>query len=633
MEQQKQKQPSDSSPPPQPAIRRDNNISTRQINLSASTPLRPSTPPPSSQTSPNLWASEPTLRFPRPQGNTKLASWVSSSNPDIMHSEPTDDSGLAESTYEIISAANTDTEEQDDQYTESISESVGSLDFHRPDDVHSLAGTEHTYDEEESVPDDDDSYRAETPFQDEDDEEDDEEEDDMHEDTIMASQTSDAAVESLSDSEHEARSRCSLEYTQQSLGTPSLPTPEASRVLVAPPPKGFKANWNKKVKRFWEIETQIKDYVMEAASAALPGCMFILTFALILQLVHTPKQVPSVVPEASPIIAITTTTTTFTTTAAYSPTSTGTSTSTSTSTSSIIQPSPSSAGAVGLIPVGDVVSDEWLFGANKPAISFTVQSQHDILVHIPRKIKNTWQTKSCLTLTAKRDDTLVDTTMSSVDEGIIVKFAKKDVHGVVTLFLEATCRPKVHKVVKVHFGKGIMEGALEMTKSLAQDLSKLVPATAQEAERRLADAKRSLDSVCQNVCQNVQSASESVAKNVGATISETRQNLEDIASEAITQVKAAQQQVSDQLSEQLSKVQDFQNTLQLQLLDAQISAKLWWLQATGRQEEREDYQRKAKTFVAKKQAAAIEQSRVRRHLFEEQPAKPVPRPWWSRNKA
>ncbi|GKT49867.1 uncharacterized protein ColSpa_10048 [Colletotrichum spaethianum] len=54
---------------------------------------------------------------------------------------PDDDSALGESTYELI---NTDDESQDGRATEA--ESTSSFDYTRIDDVHSLAGTEHTED-------------------------------------------------------------------------------------------------------------------------------------------------------------------------------------------------------------------------------------------------------------------------------------------------------------------------------------------------------------------------------------------------------------------------------------------------------------------------------------------------------
>ncbi|KAK5664314.1 hypothetical protein OQA88_532 [Cercophora sp. LCS_1] len=100
-----------------------------------------STPPlttPSSTTS-----SIPTLRFPRPQGSQQLAHWISTSSPDIRRPPSMADLGnLADSAYEIING--TDSESQDGQ----LSESTGSLSVSRPDDVHSLDGSEQPYDSE-----------------------------------------------------------------------------------------------------------------------------------------------------------------------------------------------------------------------------------------------------------------------------------------------------------------------------------------------------------------------------------------------------------------------------------------------------------------------------------------------------
>ncbi|OLN82724.1 hypothetical protein CCHL11_08768 [Colletotrichum chlorophyti] len=56
---------------------------------------------------------------------------------------PGDYSTLAESSYEFI---NTDDESQDGRGTEAEADSLSSFDYARPDDVHSLAGTEHTED-------------------------------------------------------------------------------------------------------------------------------------------------------------------------------------------------------------------------------------------------------------------------------------------------------------------------------------------------------------------------------------------------------------------------------------------------------------------------------------------------------
>jgi hypothetical protein len=89
----------------------------------------------------SLSSSELTLRFPKAQANRQLASWISSSDPNIMNPAILpEDSGLAES-YEFINS--TDGESQDGR--DRLSESLSSLSFVRQDDVHSLAGTERTH--------------------------------------------------------------------------------------------------------------------------------------------------------------------------------------------------------------------------------------------------------------------------------------------------------------------------------------------------------------------------------------------------------------------------------------------------------------------------------------------------------
>ncbi|KAK4137187.1 hypothetical protein BT67DRAFT_372214 [Trichocladium antarcticum] len=101
-----------------------------------------------------LSASLPILRFPKPQGSQLLANWVSSSAPHLLQPSTMSDAGsLTDSAYEMIHG--TDTESQDDRLTES----TGSLSVSRPEDVHSLDGSENHY-ESGSDKESDDASRA-----------------------------------------------------------------------------------------------------------------------------------------------------------------------------------------------------------------------------------------------------------------------------------------------------------------------------------------------------------------------------------------------------------------------------------------------------------------------------------------
>ncbi|KAF6832245.1 hypothetical protein CMUS01_07018 [Colletotrichum musicola] len=137
----------------------------------------------------SLSSSELTLRFPRPQGNRHLASWISSSEPDIMNpsNTPDDISEPMEASYEFINTDD-DGESQDDRGTEAEAESLSSFDYARPDDVHSLDGNERT----------DDTASRSAMYTD--DEEEDEDDDDDAEDKSRAS---------------------SIQYAEQSLMSPS----------------------------------------------------------------------------------------------------------------------------------------------------------------------------------------------------------------------------------------------------------------------------------------------------------------------------------------------------------------------------------------------------------------------------
>ncbi|OAQ66738.1 hypothetical protein VFPPC_08260 [Pochonia chlamydosporia 170] len=518
---------------------------------------------------------------------------------------PTEDSALAESTFELINGTDVESHDENENYTESISESVGSLDFHRPDDVQSLAGTEHTLDDE-SLVDEEVDILSHSVAQNE--------STGVHNDeSELAQQASDG-----SESEEEARSRCSLEYTQQSLKTPSILTPEASKIIgkalettnkVGTPHENYRY-WMAVAKegmlRTWECATV-------ATTAALPGLVFAVAFSLLISMLY-----PSTVEFNQPAETIVTSTITATTTPAVVYTKQ------TTATSSAAKQTTSAKG-MGLIPVNDQESDEWLFGSKKPEVQFSPLGHGAIMVHVASDVKRTWlkKKKNCVSVTASRSGEAVEMEFYPSDDGFLIQFPKREARGVVKLLLEATCRPAVTKAVKVHFGKGIMEEAYEMTKNLAHDLSEFVPVAAQEAERCLVGAKKSIGAVSDTVASGVVTVSDSLMgrmKMSSAKIHNLLENLpswsvkyaEDVVNKVPQSLGAMYKQASEAVKSHRHVKVDIQDGIldaQLYFLKTRISAKMWWLKVTRQTTEHEEYGEKAKAFVANKRREGRNQIR------------------------
>ncbi|KAJ4150006.1 hypothetical protein LMH87_010775 [Akanthomyces muscarius] len=516
---------------------------------------------------PQLSFSEPTLRFPRPQGNQNLAHWISSSDPDIMHltSAPVEDSGLSESTYELIGG--TDSESQDGNYTDNISESVGSLDFRRPDDVVSLAGTEHTCDEESIVDATEEHHLTRGP--------------ELNHFQIQHS----AAADDTDDDDNS--SKASLEYADNSLRTPSILTPDASRYF-GPADDLSKRNFLTR----WLVWTHgLSDSIAQVAFTTLPSLLILIAMTVAIQTVVLWAGNASQ-PVVSSIASTISQTPFFAPSAQNQPEST------------LALSSPTSG--VALISLQGS-PDEGLFRSRKPTVSFTPHGQNDVLIHVAPDVRDTWMSSNCLNVTVLRSTQELRFTLASVDDGILVKFPRREAYGVVNLSIKSSCRPKTEKTIKVHFGKGIIVDAFERTKSLAQDLSELVPVAAHEAERCLAGARRVLGSASDSFAHawlvGTERAQDLLINGnigVGGPLTKTVSQLWQQAI-GFLQDKS---KISGKCSRSINAVRSVQTELRLGLLNAQVSSRMWWLKIQGKDEEYQAYSAQAQVYLQQKKTAA-----------------------------
>jgi hypothetical protein len=255
-----------------------------------------------------------------------------------------------------------------------------------------------------------------------------------------------------------------------------------------------------------------------------------------------------------------------------------------------------------LIPLQDARTNEWLWGSQK--IDVTVKRhQGNFLLHMPRDVKKSWIDRDCLNFDVKRGQEHVRFGTSSVDEGMLLKIPKEEAYGTVKIDIYATCRPRIHKVLQVEFEKGIISEALDLTWSFAQRVPELVPAAAQEAERRLEEARRSLETAS----GNLMTTSDTLCKDLGAKFHNAHRSLSWIKRDIKCRVHMAKQDISKKLDaiatdakQYIPNTEAVQHQAQLELLHAQIRAKLWWLKVTAGDEEHDRYQRAAKQFMTGK---------------------------------
>lgn len=460
-------------------------------------------------------SSEPTLRFPRPQGNKRLAHWISASDPNIMEptAENNSDSGLAGSTYEFIDredgaprssrlqAYNSSQDESHDVFDESVSESVGSLDQSRQDDVHSIASTdrmdedeeyayphhfEYEHDDASTAPDDEGSRLTDVPATDQD------------------GKGSPTLAEE--DQDHsEAESHSSIEYTRQSLGTPSILTPEGSKILSLPHIDSLDAaaqpasSAAKDDQLAWSMLSEMKTKCSDAFATYVPPlppaedkkamaryreehmCAWAVRHCI-----HTFLENPKQISLGLAVLILSNLILMYqpALNAQYSlspPTrmpesSTSTVIIPATTSTPAVKPSATTKTGIALVPLYESGLQPSFFSTKKPSIEFDSDADNDLTVYFsPPDILRQWQVKpECFEVTASRADNLavpLSLDFSQSRDALHVLFDKSAAHGVVQVRLSSTCRPKFETMVKVHFNKGLTEKLSGCLTELAQFMS------------------------------------------------------------------------------------------------------------------------------------------------------------------
>lgn len=596
--------------------------------------------------------SEPSLRFPRPQGNRRLANWVSSSQPDIMSAAdpngqqhapggpPPEESGLSDSTYEVIN--NTDTESADDF---PAGGSVCSSDYLQGDDVHSLVGTEYTGDDNDISNHSDVSEGVILPSQVHDGshsdvsesvvlhsqaQDDDGNHSDASEGVVLPSQVQDTPAEENddevedtgSDSEEEQiienpasaqpqKSRelkdttaatttpsekfpddeesrtTALQYAEESLGTPSasihtdIEERERKRALLAE----FHDVISRSMASAYTIASVVSLIIAVGLTCFLIQCCLTPS--------GPPQSAMPVQPEVKTTVSVSTSTIVinYTSTKTVLISETRTAAPSATTTDTLLLPSS---------PIQRVPEKS----EGKGICSAEVHSSREILVRMPHNTKLYWLAKDSISIEVAHGEEPIKAKFSSVDEGILIEISKAEARGVVDVSVTTTRRPKVNETFAVDFGRGITDVAMDFGRLVVQDVVDMFAVASTESARRAEEMQEAASGALRRFEESLGTArAEALKAWTNVRVPELPDCL----------FSGTRDRASRLAGLWASRARELEDETRLGLLKAQVRAKAVWLSISKDREARDEFLDNAARYVREK-VAEIEWRQMERHV-------------------
>lgn len=225
--------------------------------------------------------------------------------------------------------------------------------------------------------------------------------------------------------------------------------------------------------------------------------------------------------------------------------------------------------------------------------SAQVFGRNEILVKIPMSTKTTWLAKDSITIDVLRDGEVVKTKFSSIDEGLLIEVPKSEAHGVITVLVVTSRRPKVNETFEVDFGKTYVEEALELGKLVFE---KVVDTVDEATDRAFL--------VGDVFAADIRVLSELLMKEVSEKASELGEAWSTTVVRQWNHVRARD-------FWQWRYAEDFSDKMRLSILKAQIASRLAWLKVQGKTEEHSEYAQKAEVYLARRLAQAFQAKRQR----------------------
>ncbi|KAI1809502.1 hypothetical protein GGS20DRAFT_590540 [Poronia punctata] len=568
--------------------------------------------------------------FPKPLGNRQLTNWISSSSPDIMQRENTidDDLSLAELGYDIIG---TDGESQAESTT-------SSFDYQKPDDIHSLGGTDPNTDvdsessEDEDI-DVDDTATSNATVVGNVSHEDDATYFEHIEDTKDDRDGTSEALERVNQSLESPTSLTFANFSpftsvsyldglpdraskmmQEDFaagGRPSIVEHDATRDLLLAAETKKPEPRSSNPSRARGLAGMVGRY--------LPGKRFSLAFlcSLVIYMItlvgktwqdsSTPGTL-STVPVASVLFV--------------PPSSTGHKTNVISAPTLAASPTPHSLQAASssnghmFIPFGKEKSrdDVGIVLPSTSVFSAELTGRDKISIKIPQNIKAPLIAKNAMLIAVSRGPVDISTKVSVRDEGLLIQVPLKEAHGVVDVRIVTKRRPRINESFRIDFGTHRFTEALDAGKQLVREFAQRVVDTVNETTWWVEETYiPTLDGVSKQVCGQTASVSGTLLQGVrdaGDVVLGTPLRFFAQLQQALDSEKMLQRVGQVQL-ELVRQTRDIGDQLRMVVLKSQIQSKLLWLKMQGKTEEYRRYMTMAEKHW-NEQRARVDLARVER---------------------
>lgn len=237
-------------------------------------------------------------------------------------------------------------------------------------------------------------------------------------------------------------------------------------------------------------------------------------------------------------------------------------------------------------------------------------SGNEILLKLPSGTKTSWLAKGAIEVDVFRGNSPVKSKLSSTDEGILVEINEKDAHGVVNVSVVTSRKPKINETFAIDFGTSFFNGALELAKGTFEEVAQIFVDKANDAAKLVEDSYGpSFASTGESVRNEVASWWEAIkdasqaahtfsSERVGETYDRVRESFH--REEVLSYLESARQSLSEKQARVLEDAAKIRYEADLAVLKAQVTSKLWWLKAQGKNEEHDEYERQARFFIKKR---------------------------------